>query len=72
MAFLFDSEAVEETKRARNTGPQPGGSSASGRVSYRDTMQGRMLRGDQEALRDDTNSRRQDSPHELSRSLPHL
>ena len=43
MAFLFDSAEVEEIKRARNTGPRPGGSNASGRASYRDSTWDRML-----------------------------
>ena len=38
MAFLFDSAEVGEIKRARNTGPRPGGSNASGCVSYRGSM----------------------------------
>ena len=38
MVFLFDSAEVGEIKRARNTGPRPGGSNASGCVSYRDSM----------------------------------
>ena len=43
-AFLFDFAEVEEIKRARNTGPRPGGSNASGRASYRDSTWDRMLR----------------------------
>jgi len=50
MDFLFNDDEAGTMKRARNTGPRPGGRNMHGSVEYSETTWGRMLREDHAEL----------------------
>ena len=52
--MLFDDEEEEDIKRARNTGPRPGGSNRTGRPDYWGSPWGVMLRERKDELNDPT------------------
>lgn len=50
MECLFDDDEAGAMKRARNTGPRPGGRNTHGSVDFSETTWGRMLREDHAEL----------------------
>ena len=52
--LLFDHEELEHIKRARNTGPRPGGTNATGRKNYAESTWARMLRDQSAQLKSHT------------------
>ena len=52
--LFFDHEELEHIKRARNTGPRPGGTNATGRKNYEESTWARMLRNQSAQLKSHT------------------
>ena len=52
--LFFDHEELEHIKRARNTGPRPGGTNATGRKNYAESTWARMLRDQSAQLKSHT------------------